>query len=101
MYMHSAMIGCEMRGRVIETVIIENKNGLETLASSLHRLYRRRDLAHMADVPMQPNPGGAQPLLVFVSSFRVDTMVPEQVHVPQRHQRTEPVQTRTRENCWP
>ena len=35
MYMHSAMIGCEMEGKRIETVIIENKNGLETLASKV------------------------------------------------------------------
>ena len=59
MYMHSAMIGCEMEGKRIETVIIENKNGLETLASKVFiDCTGDGDLAHMADVPMQPNPGG-------------------------------------------
>ena len=59
MYMHSAMIGCEMEGKRIETVIIENKNGLETLASKVFiDCTGDGDLAHMADVPMQPNPDG-------------------------------------------
>lgn len=59
MYTHSAMIGCEMEGKRIETVIIENKNGLETLASKVFiDCTGDGDLAHMADVPMQPNPDG-------------------------------------------
>ena len=59
MYMHSAMIGCEMVGKSIETVIIENKNGLETLAAKVFiDCTGDADLAHMANVPMQPNPDG-------------------------------------------
>ena len=59
MYMHSAMIGCEMVGKSIETVIIENKNGLETLAAKVFiDCTGDADLAHMANVPMQPNPEG-------------------------------------------
>lgn len=103
MYMHSAMIGCEMEGKRIETVIIENKNGLETLASKVFiDCTGDGDLAHMADVPMQPNPDGEPAtLLVLFHPFgsRHRERIAEQVHVPQRHQRTEPVQTRTRKTA--
>ena len=58
-YMHSAMVGCEMEGKRIESVIIENKNGLETLTSKIFiDCTGDGDLAHMAEVPMQPNPDG-------------------------------------------
>lgn len=56
-YTHSAMVGCEMEGKRIDSVIIENKNGLETLVSKVFiDCTGDGDLAHMADVPMQPNP---------------------------------------------
>lgn len=56
-YTHSAMVGCEMAGKSIESVIIENKNGLETLEAKVFiDCTGDGDLAHMADVPMQPNP---------------------------------------------
>ena len=59
MYMHSSMVGCEMVGNKIDSVIIENKNGLETLVSKTFiDCTGDGDLAHMADVPMQPNPDG-------------------------------------------
>jgi hypothetical protein len=53
------MVGCEMVGNKIDSVIIENKNGLETLVSKTFiDCTGDGDLAHMADVPMQPNPDG-------------------------------------------
>ena len=58
-YTHSAMVGCEMVGNKIDSVIIENKNGLETLTSKVFiDCTGDGDLAHMAEVPMQPNPDG-------------------------------------------
>lgn len=58
-YTHSSMVGCEMEGNKVQTVIIENKNGLETLAAKVFiDCTGDGDLAHMADVPMQPNPDG-------------------------------------------
>lgn len=59
MYMHSSMVGCEMSGKQIDSVIIENKNGLESIESKVFvDCTGDGDLAHMADVPMQPNPDG-------------------------------------------
>lgn len=59
LYMHSAMIGCEMDGKRITSVIIENKNGLETLeAKRFIDCTGDADLANMAEVPMQENPDG-------------------------------------------
>ena len=59
MYMHSAMVGCQMNGKSIESVIIENKNGLETINGKVFiDCTGDGDLAHMAQVPMQPNPDG-------------------------------------------
>ena len=56
-YTHSAMVGCEMEGNKVDSVIIENKNGLETLTAKMFiDCTGDGDLAHMADVPMQPNP---------------------------------------------
>ena len=58
-YTHSAMVGCEMVCNKIDSVIIENKNGLETLTSKVFiDCTGDGDLAHMAEVPMQPNPDG-------------------------------------------
>ena len=58
-YTHSAMVGCEMKGNAIDTVIIENKNGLEALTSKVFiDCPGDADLAYMANVPMQPNPDG-------------------------------------------
>ncbi|MBQ5843874.1 MAG: FAD-dependent oxidoreductase [Alistipes sp.] len=57
MYMHSAMVGCQMSGKSIDSVIIENKNGLETINSKVFiDCTGDGDLAYMAQVPMQPNP---------------------------------------------
>lgn len=59
MYMHSSMVGCEMVGNKVDSIIIENKNGLETLlGKSFIDCTGDGDLAHMAEVPMQPNPDG-------------------------------------------
>lgn len=57
MYMHSSMVGCEMEDNSIASVIIENKNGLETLTAKVFiDCTGDGDLAYMAQVPMQPNP---------------------------------------------
>lgn len=59
LYMHSSLTGCEMEGGRIERVIIENKNGLEAIAGKRFiDATGDGDLAHLARVPMQPNPDG-------------------------------------------
>lgn len=58
-YTHSTMIGCEMEGKKITSVIIENQNGLETLEGKVFLdCTGDGDLAWTAKVPMQPNPDG-------------------------------------------
>ena len=57
LYMHSSLVGCEMDGKTVSSIIIENKNGLETLEAGRYiDCTGDADLAHMAQVPMQPNP---------------------------------------------
>ena len=59
LYMHSAMVGCQMDGKSIHSVIIENKNGLETIVGKIFiDCTGDGDLAYMAQVPMQANPDG-------------------------------------------
>lgn len=59
MFMHSSLIGCEMEGKTVRSVIIENKNGLETLeGKTFIDCTGDADLAWMAGVPMQENPDG-------------------------------------------
>ena len=59
LYMHSSLIGCEMRGGSINSVVIENKNGLESLRGRVFiDATGDADLSHMAGVPMQDNPDG-------------------------------------------
>lgn len=58
-YTHSVLVGCQMEGNSIESVIIENKNGLESLeAKRFIDCTGDGDLAYMAQVPMQSNPDG-------------------------------------------
>ena len=58
LYMHSALVGCEMEGGRIASVIIENKNGLESLEAARYiDATGDGDLAHLAGVPMQPDYG--------------------------------------------
>ncbi len=57
LYMHSSLVGCEMEGKRISSIIIDNKNGLESLeAATFIDCTGDGDLANMAEVPMQPNP---------------------------------------------
>ena len=74
-YTHSAMVGCEMVGKKIDSVIIENKNGLETLVAKVFiDCTGDGDLAHMAEVPMQPNlDGDLQPSSFCFILSGVDT----------------------------
>lgn len=59
LYMRSSLIGVEMSGRELCSVIIENKNGLEQLqATRFIDATGDGDLAWMAGVPMQGNPEG-------------------------------------------
>ena len=59
LFMHSSLIGCIASGKTIEQIVIENKNGLETLrAKRFIDATGDADLAWMAGVPMQPNPDG-------------------------------------------
>lgn len=57
LFMRSSLIGCEMEGKRLCSVIIENKNGLEALeAERFIDATGDGDLAFMAGVPMQSNP---------------------------------------------
>ncbi|MCQ2136077.1 MAG: FAD-dependent oxidoreductase [Bacteroidales bacterium] len=59
MYMHSTLVGCECSGKKIESVIIENKNGFESLkAKTFIDCTGDGDLANLCQVPMQDNPDG-------------------------------------------
>lgn len=59
LYMHSSLIGLVADGKRIEQVVIENKNGLESLGAKVFiDATGDADLAWMAGVPMQPNPDG-------------------------------------------
>ena len=59
LFMRSSLIGCEMEGGRLCSVIIENKNGLEKLeADRFVDATGDGDLAWMAGVPMQSNPDG-------------------------------------------
>ncbi len=59
LFMHSSLIGCECIGKRIDRVVIQNKNGLESLQGKVFiDATGDGDLAWMAGVPMQPNPDG-------------------------------------------
>ena len=59
LFMHSSLIGCEMEGKRLCSIIIENKNGLESIeAGRFIDATGDGDLAWMAGVPMQSNPDG-------------------------------------------
>ena len=59
MLMHTSLIGCEMDGKRIRKVFVENKNGIEALTAKFFiDTTGDGDLAHMAGVPMQKNPDG-------------------------------------------
>ncbi|MBR5043090.1 MAG: FAD-dependent oxidoreductase [Bacteroidales bacterium] len=59
LYMHSSLIACETEGNRICRVIIENKNGLESLqAGRFIDATGDGDLAWLAGVPMQTDGGG-------------------------------------------
>ena len=59
LYMHSSLVGCIASGKTLERIVIENKNGLETLGGKRFiDATGDADLAWMAGVPMQPNPDG-------------------------------------------
>ncbi len=75
MYMHSSLIGCEMEGKTVRSVVIENKNGLETLSGKVFiDCTGDGDLAWMAGVPMQENPDGeVQPCSFCFILADVDT----------------------------
>lgn len=59
LYMHSGLIGCVTAGHTLRKVVIENKNGLETLVGKVFiDCTGDADLSEMAGVPMQENPDG-------------------------------------------
>lgn len=58
LYMHSSLIGCELEEGRITRVIVQNKNGLESLeAKRFIDATGDGDLAYLAGVPMQPDYG--------------------------------------------
>lgn len=59
LYMHSTLVGCETEGKKITKLVIDNKNGLETISGKTFiDCTGDGDLAWMAGVPMQENPDG-------------------------------------------
>lgn len=59
LYMHSSLVGCELEGCKLVNVIIENKNGLESLgAKRFIDATGDADLCNLAGVPMQPREDG-------------------------------------------
>lgn len=59
LYMHSSLIGCEMEGGSVRRVVIQNKNGLESLRAGVFiDATGDGDLAQLAGVPMQSNSDG-------------------------------------------
>ncbi len=78
LYMHSSLIGCEMQDGTITSVIIENKNGLESLAARRFiDATGDADLAWLAGVPMQSNgEGEVQPSSFCFVLSGVDTDSP-------------------------
>ena len=59
LYMHSSLVGCGMEGNKLLYVVIENKNGLESLsAKRFIDATGDADLCHLSGVPMQPEEGG-------------------------------------------
>lgn len=59
MYMHSSLVGCELEGKKVTKVFIQNKNSFEALeCKTVIDCTGDGDLAHMAGVPMQENPDG-------------------------------------------
>lgn len=75
LYLHSTLVGCDMAGRTIKSVIISNKNGFESLgARRFIDATGDGDLSFMAGVPMQPNPDGEyQPMSFCFILSGVDT----------------------------
>ena len=73
LYMHSSLIGCEVEDGKILRVIIENKNGLESLsAGRFIDATGDGDLAFLAGVPMQ-QAGDLQPSSFCFVLSGVDT----------------------------
>ena len=73
LYMHSSLIGCELEDGKILRVIIENKNGLESLsAGRFIDATGDGDLAFLAGVPMQ-QAGDLQPSSFCFVLSGVDT----------------------------
>lgn len=75
LYMHSTLVGCECAGKNIESVIIENKNGFESIkGKAFIDCTGDGDLAHLCEVPMQENPDGdVQPSSFCFMLSGVDT----------------------------
>lgn len=78
LYMHSSLIGCEVQDGTITSVIIENKNGLESLAAKRFiDATGDADLAWLAGVPMQSSAEGeVQPSSFCFVLSGVDTDSP-------------------------
>lgn len=75
MYMHSSLIGCQATGKRVDSVIIENKNGIEAVfGKTFVDATGDGDLAFMMEVPMQDNPDGeVQPSSFCFMLSGVDT----------------------------
>ncbi len=74
LYFHSYLTGCRKTEGRITHIVIENKNGAEALAARYFiDATGDADLAHLADVPMQPASGMLQPASLIFMLGGVDT----------------------------
>ncbi|MGN0006463.1 MAG: FAD-dependent oxidoreductase [Alistipes sp.] len=78
LYMHSYLSGCICENGTIRQVIIENKNGSEAVSGKTFiDCTGDGDLAHLANVPMQPQNGAPlQPASTYFILAGVDTESP-------------------------
>lgn len=74
LYFHSYLTGCRKTEGRITHIVVENKNGAEALAARYFiDATGDADLAHLADVPMQPASGTLQPASLIFMLGGVDT----------------------------
>lgn len=74
LYFHSYLTGCRKTEGRITHIVVENKNGAEALAARYFiDATGDADLAHLADVPMQPASGMLQPASLIFMLGGVDT----------------------------
>jgi glycine/D-amino acid oxidase-like deaminating enzyme len=91
LYLHSYVTSCRQNGRSLTHVVMENKNGAETLAAKYFiDCTGDADLALRAGVPMQPGNKNLQPasLIFMLGNVDTDALPPERLRHGKLHVRT-------------